>query len=107
MLRPHPDVHVVAHSTWRYTHDVDELRLLLGVLGPRLVGATPTGPRYDSILWWLNQNPRYSSYRILDDDPREFPDPLPAELVLCDPRSGVSAPDVQAALKDCLSGPRS
>jgi hypothetical protein len=102
VLQPHPEVGIVVHSTWRYTHDVDELRMLLDVLGPRVVGTTPRGPRYDSIQWWLNQNPRYSSHRILDDDAREFPDPLPPELVLCDPRTGVTAPGVQAALRQWL-----
>jgi hypothetical protein len=102
VLRPHPDVVVVVHSTWRYTHDVAELRELLGVLGRRVVGATPRGPRYESITWWLQQNPSFTSYRILDDDTAEFPDPLPAELVLCDPRRGVSSPEVLAALKDWL-----
>lgn len=99
VLRPHPDVAIVVHSTWRYTHDVDELRLLLGTLRPRVVGATPRGPRYESIEWWLHANPLFVSHRILDDDAREFPTPPPPELILCDPTTGVAAPGVLAKLR--------
>lgn len=102
VLKPHPAVSVVVHSTWRYTHDVEELRLLLGELGPRVLGTTPRGPRFESIEWWLHLNPRFSSYRILDDDAREFPTPAPPELILCDPRTGVAAPEVLAALREWL-----
>ena len=98
VLRAHPDVSLVVHSTWRYTHDIDELRGVLGLLGSRVVGATPRGPRLESILWWLHQNPQFGSYRILDDDSREFPQPPPPELILCDPRTGVAAPAVLAAI---------
>lgn len=107
VLRPHPDVLIVVHSTWRYTHDVDELREMLGALGGRVVGSTARGPRYESITGWLQQNPAVTSFRVLDDGASEFPQPLPPELILCDPRSGVSAPDVQAALKDWLDAGRS
>lgn len=103
LLEPHPNVVVVVHSSWRFTHDLDELRELLGPLGARVVGTTPPGPRYESIRWWLHLNPAYSGHRILDDDRREFPSPPPAELIVCDPRTGVSAPDVQACIKDWLS----
>lgn len=100
-LKTHQDVAVVVHSMWRNTHNVDELRELLGALGPRVVGVAPEGLRYASIEAWLAVNPCHS-HRILDDDPVEFPDPAPAELILCNPRTGVSAPDVIAALKRWL-----
>lgn len=102
VLRTHPDVSLVVHSTWRYTHDIDELRGVLGVLGSRVVGATPRGPRLDSILWWLHMNPQFGSYRILDDDAGEFPTPPPRELILCDPRTGVAAPEALAAIRRWL-----
>ncbi len=98
VLRPHQHVVLVVHSTWRYTHDVDELRGVLGTLGSRVVGATPRGPRYESILWWLHLNPAFSDYRILDDDAKEFPSPPPAELILCNPSAGVTGPEVLASL---------
>jgi hypothetical protein len=102
VLRPHPGVALVVHSTWRYTHDVDELRGVLGALGSRVVGATPPGPRYESILSWLHLNPAITDYRILDDDQREFPRPLPAELILCNPSTGITGPKVLAALRAWL-----
>ena len=102
VLRTYPEVSLVVHSTWRYTHDIDELRGVLGVLGSRVVAATPRGPRLDSILWWLHMNPQFGSYRILDDDPREFPIPPPPELILCNPRTGVAAPAVLAAIRQWL-----
>ncbi len=99
VLRPHPDVALVVHSTWRYTHDIDELRGVLGALASRVVGATPRGPRYESILWWLQLSPAYLSFRILDDDAKEFPKPLPAELILCNPRTGISEAAVLTSLR--------
>ena len=90
---------IVVHSTWRYTHDVDELKLLLGALGPKVVGATPRGPRYESIQWWLQMNPSFADHRILDDDASEFPTPPPPNLILCNPTTGVAAPVVLAALR--------
>jgi hypothetical protein len=102
VLTPHPDVSLVVHSTWRLTHDVNELRGVLGVLGRHVVGATPLGERYASIRAWLDMNPQVTSYRILDDDAAEFPKPAPAELVLCDPRAGVAAPEVLEELRRWL-----
>ena len=102
-LHRYPDVGITVQSTWRYTHDDDELRELLGPLGVRFLGATPRGPRYESILWWLHLNPSFVSRRILDDNPREFPEPPPAELILCHPHYGVSDPVVLAQLAEWLS----
>lgn len=106
LLAPHPEVVLLVHSTWRYTHDLAELRELLGPLGVRVVGSTPRGPRYESILWWLHLNPKFTDYRILDDEAHEFPVPPPAELILCDPSSGVSASAVALALRQWLGTPR-
>lgn len=102
LLKPHPHVAVVVHSTWRYTHNLEELRDLLGELGPRVVGATPHGPRYEAIHEWLRLNPQFASHRILDDALTEFPDPPPAELILCEPRTGVSSTAVLCALQNWL-----
>jgi hypothetical protein len=43
-----------------------------------------------------------SSYRILDDSPVAFGDPPPPELILCDPRTGLSEPHVQQQLREWL-----
>lgn len=106
LLAPHPDVALLVHSTWRRTHDLAELRELLGVLGERVVGVVPQGPRYQSILEWLSQHLEFTDYRILDDEAHEFPVPPPAELILCDPSSGVSAATVQQSLQLWLGAPR-
>ena len=102
VLRTHADVVIVVHSTRRYTPDAEELKLLLGALGPRFVGATPKGPRYPSIAWWLHMNPQFANHRILDDDASEFPTPPPPELILCNPTTGVAAPEVLVALRNWL-----
>jgi hypothetical protein len=103
LLAGHPDVRVVVHSTWRYDYDLDELRELLGSLGARVVGVTPRGQRWDSIEWWMSQNYKMvRSWRVLDDAPDEFPEPAPAQLIVCDPSTGVSALGVQAALRGWL-----
>jgi hypothetical protein len=102
LLAAHPDVRVLVHSSWREAYRPEELQMLIGPLEKRFVGAAPMGQRYESVLWWLQMNPAYSSYRILDDDATEFPDPLPDELVLCDPLQGVSDPLVQAQLRSWL-----
>ncbi len=101
-LKPYPHVSIVVSSTWRYTHNLEELRDVLSELGPRVVGATPLGMRYESIQGWLELNPVFKSHRILDDALTEFPDPPPPELILCDPRTGVSSADVLAALQNWL-----
>jgi len=102
LLAPYPDVRVLVHSTWRTTYDEDELRLLLGALGERVVGAAPPGPRHQSVLDWLGQHPEVTSYRILDDEASDFGSPPPVELILCEPTTGVSAPEVLTTLRDWL-----
>ncbi len=105
LLRPHDDVHLLVHSSWRYEYRPEELQMMLGDLEARFVGAAPRGQRYESVLWWLQMNPAFTSYRILDDDASEFPDPPPAELILCDPEQGVSDPRVQSELRAWLANP--
>jgi hypothetical protein len=103
-LTPFPDVKVVVHSTWRLCYDESELWEILSELGGRYLGATPAGERYASILQWLEANPDVTSYRILDDEPDEFPQPLPEQLIVCDPTQGVTGLEVASALREWLSG---
>lgn len=105
LLAPHAEVRVLVHSTWRYSYQPAELQMFLGSLEERFVGASPRGPRYESVLWFIQQNPQFASYRILDDDPREFPDPPPAEVILCDPLLGMTDPHLQAQLCAWLAQP--
>ena len=102
VLRDHPDVGIVVHSTWRRTHNLEELRELLGPLGSRVLGVAPEGARHASITAWLAQNPRITDYRILDDDCVEFPEPPPAELIRCHPGRGLTEDRVLLALKEWL-----
>jgi len=102
LLAGHPDVFVVVHSNWRYACSADDIGDMLGELGSRYLGCTPLGDRHASIRQWLARNRGVSSYRILDDSAHAFPDPPPAELILCDPRTGVSEPAVQAQLRHWL-----
>lgn len=104
-LAPHAEVRVLVHSTWRYSYQAAALQMFLGGLGERFVGAAPRGPRYESVLWFIQQNPQFASYRILDDDPREFPDPPPAEVIFCDPLLGITDPQLQAQLRAWLTNP--
>jgi len=105
LLSGHVDVRVVVHSTWRYEYDLEELRELLGSLGARVLDVVPHGARWESIQAWLGQHGQgVSSWRVLDDAPGEFPDPAPAQLIVCSPETGVSAPDVQDALRGWLNG---
>ena len=102
-LRGHDDVAIVVHSTWRFEYDLEELRALLGALAPHVIASTPSDlSRFESIVWWLEQNPSYTDFRILDDDPSEFPNPPPQELILCNPLTGVAAPEVLEALRAWL-----
>lgn len=73
--------------------------------GPVYVGVTPAKlDRWASIQAWLEGHPEIESFRILDDQAGEFPSPPPAELILCNPTQGLSAPGVQAALARFLAG---
>lgn len=104
LLEPHPDVVIVVHSSWRFERTLDELRGLLGALGPRVIDATPRAPRWESIQRWLAESGRaVSSWRVLDDTPAQFPSPMPPQLIVCDPARGVSDPKVQAALRAWLA----
>jgi len=104
LLAPHDDVFVVVHTRWRNEWTDGELALPLQRLGSRFLGSVPKGPRYASILQWLQRNRSVSSFRILDDDAREFPDPPPAQLVLCHPDTGIYEWRVRQQLRDWLHG---
>ena len=106
LLRGRADVGLVVHSTWRYVYRTKELAELLSTAGAPVLGATPRGPRHEAILWWLHLNSSLiADYVILDDDAREFPEPLPPELILCDPAHGILTPGVLDRLGRWLDGP--
>ena len=102
LLAPWADVELVIHSTWRHQYDLAELREMLGTLGSRVLDVTVGAHRWDSIRDWLSRNPRVTDFRVLDDEPDEFPRPPPSELVICRPHLGIAEPEVQARLRSWL-----
>ena len=96
------EVGIVVHASAREHSSEEFLRHRLGLPEALWRGTTsPNLGRWLSIRAWLEDHPETRSYRILDDQPGEFPPGLP-ELILCDGRKGVSAPSVQKKLKDWL-----
>lgn len=104
LLEQHDDVRIVVHSTWRYDHTDDELRTLLGPLGPRFVGSAPRAPREQAIEMVLGANKgTVVSHIALDDDAKEFSGST-VNLLPVEPHLGISDVRVQAALSAWLSG---
>lgn len=103
ILAGHPDVVVAVHSTWRYQYTVAELQGLLVGLERHVVTTVPRGPRRESIPWFRQMHPGISSFRILDDEAKEFGSELPPELLLCQPSLGLTTPGVLQALQAWLT----
>lgn len=105
LIEGRDDIRVVIHASHRRNSPEDFLRerlgfdkdLCLGVTSPRLA-------RWPSIQGWIKDRQWIESYRILDDQAGEFPEPAPAELILCDGRRGLSDEKVQVALKEWIHG---
>ena len=102
MLASWADIRLVIHSTWRHQYDLSELREMLGPLSSRVLDVTVGPGRWGSIEGWLSRNPSVRSFRVLDDEPDEFPHPPPSELILCRADMGISEPAVQVQLRDWL-----
>ncbi|WP_157538807.1 HAD domain-containing protein [Hydrogenophaga flava] len=101
LLVGHPDVHIVVHSSWRYEYIDQELRALLGPLGPKFVGSAPRGPREQSIELVLQANRRVRHHLVLDDDKQEFTGTA-VNLLLLNPQRGISDETAQTAIKNWL-----
>ena len=101
LLAPHPDVRIVLHTSWRFHQSVDHMSSQLQTLMPRVAGATSGDARYPSIAAWVAHH-RPVAYLILDDQAAEYPNPVPAELVLCDPRLGITDSRASGALRRWL-----
>jgi len=75
---------------------------MLGPLGRRLAGVTVGESRWESILDTVRKvNPQ--SWLVIDDEPSEFPQPLPRDVVICDPNRGVCSPRVVREIRRFLS----
>jgi hypothetical protein len=96
LVAPFPDVALVIHSSWRYEYDPEELlkRLPLS-LRSRLFGITEGMGRYPSIIEHVKAH-QISSFIVIDDLCNMFPSQWhDRELVMCDGRTGLSAPKVR------------
>ncbi len=93
LLAEFPHVRLVVSSAWQETHSLDELRGLLGSLGPRVVAVTGgLGPtRYAAIAAWLSRTRYAGEWLAVDDDDRGWPDAERHRLVYCDPEAGLDA----------------
>ena len=97
-----PDVRVVIASTWRFELSPAQLRARLPEpLAERVIGDTGPprhGPRsrYREILAYLD---RFAAdapdWRALDDTPSLYPPGCP-QLIVCDPATGIDAPQLRA-----------
>jgi len=107
LIEPLVDVapfQVVVSSSWRFHFELSEIAHRLGRLKPLVVGTTGNAvvgryARHCEILEYVNDY-GISDWRALDDAYLEFPENA-GNLILCDPRVGVSEAEV-AALRDWL-----
>ena len=105
LIGGHDDLRIVIHASARRTSPADFLCAQLGLGKGLCLGVTnPRLERWTSIRDWIENYPLIESFRVLDDQAHEFPEPLPAQLILCDGRRGLSEPAVQAALKEWIHG---
>jgi hypothetical protein len=102
LLQPWPDVDIVVHSSWRTEFNDTELRQLLGELAPRVVGSTSALPKAEGIAAILNATrPKVKAHVVLDDDASLAAHPG-LNVILCDPRQGISSEAPQAELRAWL-----
>lgn len=99
LLSDAPDVAIAVHSSWAERYSLDELRDFLGPLGCRLIGAVNRGPKASSILLFLDSQPDFGDWLVIDDEAGEFPRDFPGSVVICDRTRGISDPLVQAQIR--------
>jgi hypothetical protein len=85
---------IVISSSWRFHHDLDQLKKYLDQISNLIIGTTGAPyvgrfPRYNEIKEYLNQNAPFADWRALDDSFLEFPKLCP-ELILCNPKTGIT-----------------
>ena len=99
LISGYSDVRVVVHASARRNTSPDFLNGRLRIPARTWMGVTPANlERWPSIQVWLESRPDVEAFLILDDQLSEFPTPPPAELIVCDPKRGLSEPRVQAAV---------
>lgn len=106
LISEYLDVKLVVHASARDHMTVEWMAARIGKLGERIIGAAPARfQRWEAIQRFLASSPQVSSYRILDDMPKEFPRGL-KELIVCQSNLGISDPAVQRRLKVWLARDR-
>ncbi|EYC52945.1 hypothetical protein AZ34_14500 [Hylemonella gracilis str. Niagara R] len=104
LIAGHSDLRIVLHTSHRFTSSPEFLLSRLGLGKDVCLGVTkPSLGRWPSIQDWTKGRPWIKSFRILDDQAREFPNPPPTELILCDGRRGLSETRVQDILRQWLA----
>lgn len=104
LLAQFSDVRVVVHSTWREQFSIDYLQDFLEPLQYQFLGAVAAGPKGEAIRQFLDDHPEVRDAVILDDEAATLCDVERATLLICDPRFGVSSPDLQLRLLAWLKG---
>ncbi|WP_458766333.1 HAD domain-containing protein [Cupriavidus basilensis] len=94
-------VQIIVHSAWRRLITTAELLQYLGPLANRYSGMTNLEmSRWEGILYSVGRlGLREEQWLVLDDHATYFPDPLPQQLVLCDPELGIWEQRVRARVQ--------
>lgn len=96
LLKPHEDVGLVVHSSWRYDHTDGELMQLLGPVGAWFSGSAPRMRREQTIPTVLQSNKgTLKAYLVTDDDQEEIVG-TSLNVLFCDPTRGISDDEAQA-----------
>ena len=96
-------VDLVVHSSWRRLYAPEELIARFPVeMQSRIVGVTEGRERHQSILNYVCMND-VERFAVLDDSPEAFPEGW-ANLIVCDSHRGINDDEVQAKIRQFLSG---
>ncbi|MGO4811056.1 HAD domain-containing protein [Cupriavidus sp. 2MCAB6] len=95
------DVSIVVSSSWRFLLSRTQIFEYLGPLARRYCGVTNIEmSRWQGIQYAVNQiGLNDDDWLVLDDHASQFPYPLPRQLVLCNPESGVWEPRVRERVR--------
>jgi len=90
---------IVISSSWRFHHDLDQLKKYLDPISNLIIGTTGVPyvgrfPRYNEIKEYMNQHAPFADWRALDDSFIEFPKICP-ELILCNAKTGITHNEIK------------
>lgn len=102
LLRPLPEVRLIAHSSWRVFHPRDEVREMLGERANGSSAAPPACERWAGSHATLDACPSITDLLVLDDAADEQVDAPPHCVALCHPHLGLSDPRSQERLRRWL-----